>query len=350
MKIQLELDALQGGLDMITRLAPPTSGNITFHSDGKKVKLLSAADLSRCITTIPCTVDREGEFAIPLQALRDAVKGRKTLELVCKNAMLTVISGKYRAELATVDVLPMDDQEAEEGTEWKLAVEQSAWLKKALREVALKPTALLSSWMPVGVKLSDKSAFVACYDTQHMSWTTTKEVTGNFECVLPIDTFTNVIDLFHKTPFVIRQTRSRIEVKTKLSQVYLNTPTLDDLPGLSDVQAKIKEASKIDGATFKFDKEAILSFLDNARAVIGKERAEVVVDAAAKGISLSIRTDQGQVSAVIQGSGKGGFKIDYEYMQEGIGKASAEVAMTVVQGAFVSVKLPNSSIIIALNQ
>jgi len=350
MKIQLELDALQSSLELITRLAPPSSGNITFHSNGKRVRLISAADLSRCITVIPCTVDKEGEFAIPIQSLKDATKGRKTLELIYKNASLTVVSGKYKAELTTVDVLPLDEQEAEEGTEWKLDTTQSSWLRKALREVALKPTALLSSWMPVGVKLSDKSAFVACYDTQHMSWTTSKEVKGQFECVLPIETMTNVIDLFHKAPFTIRQTKSRIEVITKLSQVFLNTPTLDDMPGLPDVQAKIREASKIDGATFVFDKENMVNFLDNARAVIGKERAEVAVEGAGKGISVSIRTDQGQVSAALPGNGKGTFKIDYEYLYEGITKAQAEVTMTVVQGAFVALKLASSSIIIALNQ
>lgn len=352
MKIKLELDALQSCLEVISRLAPPTSGNITFTSAKGKVTLAASADLSRCLIVVPCEVDKEGEFAIPLQALKDAVKGRKTLELLYKNAVLNVMSGKYKAELTTVDVIPLDEYEAEEGTDWKLDTNQSAWLKKALREVALKPTALLMSWMPVGVKLTPKGAFVSCYDLQHMSWTSAKDVTGEFDCVLPLETLTNVIDLFHKTTFKIRHTRSRIEISTKLAKVYLNTPTMDDLPSLSDVQMKIKEASKVDGATFTFIKDSVMTFMDNARSVIGKERAELIVsaDKEAKGLTLAIRTGQGQVSASVKGSGKGSFKVDYEYFLEGLTKAGEEVSMNVVKDAFLGLKLANSSLIVALNQ
>lgn len=349
MKIEVELAPLQNALDIITKLAPPSSGNVTFTSNGKKVSLWAVADLSRATCVVPCSVDREGEFAIPLQALRDAIKGRDNLTLLFKNAVLTVTSGKYKAELSTVDVLPADPLDEEEATEWKLGEDQSAWLKKALRDVALKPTTLLSSWMPVGVKLTDKGAFVACYDTQHMSWAQSKEVKGNFECVLPLETMTNVIDIFHKIPFVIKQTRSRIEVKSKLFEVKLNTPTLEDLPSLADVQAKIREAAKIDSSTFQFNKAAFMTFLDNARAVIGKERAEVVI-AGGKGVNVSIRTGQGQVAAALAGQGKGEFKIDYEYLLECVSRAGDEVQLNVVQGAFASMKLPASSTIIALNQ
>ena len=349
MKIKLELDSLQASLDMVSRLAPPTSGNITFVSDGKKVKIISSADLSRCLTVVPCEVDKSGEFAIPLQALRDAVKGRAKLELIYKNSMLSVLSGKYRADLTTVDVVPLDDIDAEDGKELKLNTDQSGWLKKALRDVALKPTALFSSWMPVGIKLTEKSAFVCCFDTQHMSWTTSKEVTGDFECVLPLDTMTAVIDLFHKTPFIIRQTKTRVEIKTKYAQVYLNTPTLDDLPSLSDVQSKIKEASKMDSSTFKFNKDQFMVFMDNAKSVIGKERPEVSVTGG-KVVETSITTGQGTVTASIEGSGKGKFKIDYEFLLEGMSKINGEMTMNVVHEAFASMKLASSSIIIALNQ
>lgn len=350
MKIQLELDALNTCLEMITRLAPPTSGNVAFHSDGKKVKLVSSADLSRCTAILPCTVDKAGEFAIPLQALKDATKGRKELELVYKNATLTVVSGKYKAELSTVDVIPLDEHEPEEGTEIKISTDQSAWLKKALRDVSLKPTAMLSAWMPAGIKMGPKSSFVACYDTQHMSWVTSKEVTGDFECVLPIETLINVLDLFHKTPFVMRQTKTRVEIKTKLAHVFLNIPTMDDLPALPEVMSKVKEASKVTGATFTFAKEPLGVFMDNARAVMGKERAEIQVTAGAKGLTAAIKTGQGAVETSIKGSGKGSFKIDYEYLQEGLAKAGSEIEMNVVHEAFLSIKLSTSSIIIALNQ
>lgn len=349
MKIQLDLESLTTSLDIITRLAPPTSGNITFQSNGKKVKVLSVADLSRCTTLLACKVDKQGEFAIPLQALRDAVKGRKELELVYKNATLQVLSGKYHAELNTVDVIPPDEEETEDGEELKLDTQQSAWLKTALRNVNLKPTTLLSAWMPVGIKLTPKSAFVACYDSNHFSWVTSKEISGEFECVMPIETMMSVIDLFHKTSFTVKKTKSRIEIKNAIARVSLSIPSTDEILPLDDVQAKAKEASKIDGETFLFSKDQFMVFMDNARAVIGKERAEVEVTGG-KAISAAIKTGQGKIATTIKGQGKGTFKVDYEYLLEGLSKAGSEIELNVVADSFISMKLASSSIIIAVNQ
>lgn len=352
MKIELDLDALQANLDMVTKLAPPTSGNLTFVSKGNKLTLISSADVSRLHSVVPCSVEGEGEFAIPLQALRDAIKGRAKLSMTYKNAILSVQSGKYKADLATVDVIPLDDIDPEESTDWRLSVDQASWLKKALRDVSLKPTDLLSTWMPAGIKITDRMAFVACYDTQHMSWTTTKEVTGDFQCVMPLETAVNIMDVFGKAPFLIRQMRNRIEVKTKTTSVILNLPATDDLPSLDDVQGKIKEASKIVGKTFEFKKPSITAFLDNAKAVIGKERVELVVSSkrGEKGLIAAIRTDQGQVESSIPGKGEGTFKIDYSYFIEGLGKCDDHVVLNVVEDAFLSMKLKTNSVIIALNQ
>lgn len=350
MKISVELSSLQASLDIITRLAPPTSGNITVTSDGKKVQLTSSADTSRCITTVPCSVDRAGEYAVPLAALRDATKGRGELTLTYKNAVLNVNSGRYSASLVTVDVIPLDDYEAEEGQIWKLMPDQSAWLRKALRDVALKPTLILSSWMPVGIKLTPKGGFVTCYDMQHMGWVSDKTVAGDFECVLPLETMTNVIDLFHKTQFSIRHCSSRIEIKNKLTQVFLSIPSLEDLPSLADVQSKIKSASAEKGKTFVIPRESLTAFMENARAVMTKERAEIRIEGADKGIKVEIKTGQGNVNTQFKGEGKGSFKIDYEYLSEALTKTTDDLTLTAVDNAYVSAKFANMNMIIALNQ
>lgn len=350
MKIQVEQSSLQASLEVITRLAPPVSGNVTVKSNGKRVQLVSLAELSRCTVVMPCTVDKPGEFAVPLQMLKDASKGREQIEMHYKNSVLNLMSGKYKAELSTVDVVPLDDLEPEDGHETELGLDQSAWLKKALREIALKPTAILSSWMPVGVRLTDKSAFVCCYDLQHMSWVTAKEVTGDLECILPIETLTAIVDVFHKSPFTIKQTKTRIEVKTKHTKVYLNTPTVDDLPSVADVQGKARAASKIDGDTFSLDKAATVLFLDNARSILGKERSEIKIAAGKGSVDLTIQTGNGRVATTVKGGGKGEFKVDFEYFLEGIAKAGESLEFKVVQGAFLAIKQDGVSTIVALNQ
>jgi len=349
--IKVELTSLVDSLSVVTKTAPPTSGNITFSVAKGKLKLISVADLSRCFVIVPCEVQGEGEFALPLQAVNDAIKGRASLSMTYDKTMLTIKSGNYKAELATVDVIPLDEMEDEKDVqEWKVTIEQGNWLVKALRSVSLRPTALLSPWMPVGVKLDDKYAFVACYDTQRLSWVSSKEIKGNLEILLPIDTMQSLMDVFSKTNFVIAQGKANIKVKNKLYEVILSIPTADDLPTLKDVQGKIKEAMKVSASTFVTAKESIASFLDNAKAVIGKDRAEINVSGKGTSIEFLVKTGQGQVKNVIKGTGKGDFKIDYEYLQEVLTKADAEVVLNVVEEAFLSVKLASSTAIIALNQ
>lgn len=349
-KIQLELEALQAALEVVAKTAAPTSGNITFSSDGAKLTITSLADLSRCYVVVPATVEGKGEFAVPLQAVVDSTRNRKNLELLYSKSMLSVKSGAYKADLATVDVIALDPLDAEEGHTWKLTPEQAQWLRSGIRNVAMKPTALLSSWMPVGIKLTDKSAFIVCYDTQRMNWETSKEVTGDLEILMPLESMSSIVEVFHKSAFSIKQSKSHIEIRNKLIRVHMSIPTADDLPTLSDVQAKIKEASKIDASTFTLAKDSVLSFLDNARAVIGKERAEVQVSSREKGLELLVKTGQGQVKNALKGTGKGTFKIDQEYLQELVSKAPAELTLNVVENAFISMKLEKSSAIVALNQ
>jgi hypothetical protein len=350
MKISVELDALNAAFDTISKTAAPSSGNITFSSTKGKLTVSSQADLSRCMIIVPCSVDKDGEFAVPMQAVKDAVRGREKVSMVYANTVLSISAGTYKASLATVDVIPMDELHEEESKDWKLTAEQAGWLRKALKDVALKPTTLLSPWMPAGVRLTSTGAFVACFDTQHMAWVSSKEVTGDFECLLPTDTLQSVIEVFHASNFVISQGKSLIKIRNKLTTVVLNVPSTDELPTLKQVQEKIKEAQKEKADTFAFTKADLQSFLDNSRAVLSKERAELSVEATDKGIGLSIKTVQGEVKATIKGSGKKSFKIDLEYLQELTAKAPAELELKVVANAFVSSKLTSSSIIVALNQ
>ena len=349
MKIKIELDALQNALDIIGKTAPPTSGNMTFEATKGKLKITTVADLSRCQIVVPSEVEGEGEFAVSLQSVKDAVKGRTKLELLFQNSVLHVRSGAYKAELATVDVVPVDVLDPGETKEWAVSTEIATWLKSALRAVALRPTPILSSWMPVGIKVGPKSSFVACYDTQHMSWLSTAEVSGDFEVVLPLEIATSIIDVFHKQPFKLVVSNTSIQVRSKLINVVLSIPTMDDLPTLEQVRGKIKEAMKAKASTFKFAKADVLAFLDNAKAVVTKERVELAVTAG-KGLEFLVKSVQGQVKAQIKGVGKGGFKVDLSYLEEVVAKAGPELELNVVDSAFLSIKLEASTAIVALNQ
>lgn len=294
-------------------------------------------------------MSKDGEFAVPAQALRDAVKGRQKLEISFASDSLTIKSGAYKTTLVAVDVVPVDELEKTEAQTWKVTPEIADWISGSLKKVALKPMTLISPWMPVGIKVG-KTAFICCYDDTHMNWTTSKEVTGDFECLLPIDTMSALIDVFQKSAFRIERGDNHIRVRNKMVDAYMSVPDMRELPSVTDVMNRIREASKVTGKTFQISKTEVLSFMENARSIIGKERAELIVEGDGASVLLSMQTGQGQSKTKMKGKGKGKFAVDFEFLQELLLKAKEEVELNVVDGAYLSVKLAASMAILALNE
>src|SRR6478609_4274508 len=116
MNFKIEASAIQEALRVIGRLAPPDSGNVTLQSTGKKIYLHSSNETSRCSVNMPASVEgKAGVFAISMNALRDATKGRKELDIEYSKTMCKIKSGSYHAELATVDALEVESSEEEKG-------------------------------------------------------------------------------------------------------------------------------------------------------------------------------------------------------------------------------------------
>lgn len=353
-KIKTELDNVKRVIDVITKTAPPPSGNVTLQCSSKGILVTSVADLSRCQIIMAGELEGEGEFAIPLSSFKDATVGREQLTIEYSEGTMTVSSGRYRTALSTVDVIPADDVQVEgDATEWKLSAEQATWLKDALKKVVLKPTTLFSSWMPAGIHITSKGAFVACYDDQHLSWIRDKEVKGDFSCLLPIDVLQSVMDVFHATQFKLTQTKSFIQVTNKQVKLVLNTPASDDIRPVTEVLEKVKMAASAEGVKFTIAKAKIVEYLTNARSVVGKERAEIEIAPDKDGRALfSIKTVQGNSEAKIKFKGKlkSAFRVDHDYFHELVSKCGDEVEVSVVEGAFLSIPLKETTALVALNQ
>lgn len=358
MQAKIDTDILQEAIRVILRLSPPVSGNVTINSDGRSLWLHSAAELSRCSVLIPCTVTGKALFAIPTQSLADASKGHATLDMVYDKTMLTLKGGRYKASLTTVDALQIEENdtaEEEKGKKWKVTVDQLQWLKSAVSAVALKPTQNVTTFMPVSVKLTSKSAFVSCYDEQHMAFTSSKEITGDLELLLPIETLNNVLDAFSKVSCVMIVTASSLIVRNKLVSVVLALPEIENENTIRDpeqVRETAREAMKADGTGIELDKKALSGFLDNCRAVATKERPELMVATKQGKIRFEVKTTNGVVNTImpsgIQKSVR--FKIDFEFFDEAVRKCSDQVVFKLVDDSFLTFKTKNTNLLVALNQ
>lgn len=353
MQFKIEASAIQEALRVIGRLAPPDSGNVTVQSTGKKVFLHSASETASCSVNMPASVEgKAGTFAISLNSLRDATKGRKELEIEYAKTMCKIKSGSYKADLATVDALEIEAGEQEKREKTEITADQSAWLYSAVSTVALKPTALVSTFMPVAIKLTDKGAFVACYDTDHMAFLNSQEIKGDMEFKLPIDTMTAVLDAFKASAFTLELGQAGITAGNKLIKVSLALPQEEESAlTLEDVINTAKSAKKADGMALVVPKEELVAFLDNARAIATKERSEIKVKVEDGKMKVEVVTVQGSTKTSIKTKAKScEFAIDFEYLDEAVRKCKDEVNMKLVKDAFIAVNLPTSSVVLSLNQ
>lgn len=345
---------LQEALKVISRLAPPVSGNITIESDGKKLWLHSNAETSRCTINLPATVSgKKSSFAVAMIALSTATKGRKTLEIKYEKTLCKISGAGYKAELATHDSMDLDHGEDKIVSKSILSQEQAAWLKAALSVVVLKPTELISPYMPVSVRLTAKGAFVACYDANHMAFIQSKEITGDMEVRLPIDMMIAVVDIFHKSVFKLEVSESNLYVTNKLVKVVLSLPQKEDNElQLDEVMQAAKETSKSSGQSIEISKRDLLAFLDNARAVATKEKSEIHVGIGQGKIKMTVETSNGKAQALMKASStkKSQMLIDFDYVEEAVRKSGDSVLAKLVGDDFVAFRLKTGTVVVAQNQ
>lgn len=356
MQFLIENDAMQEALRIITRVAPPAdgAGNITIRSTGKKVFFNSSNDTNRCEINVPADVSgKEKVFAVSMNALRDATKGRGKLEITYEKTLCKIKSGNYKSELPTVDAMEIDEGEDKKGESLKIDAEQAKWLRSALSAVSLKPTQLISAYMPLSIKLTKKGAFVSCYDPNHMAFINSNEITGDLEVRVPLDMFSGVLDVFDKSGFSIALSSSTLYVANKLVKVAMALPEVDDNDlKLEEVIDAAKSTKAAKGVEVVIDKTEILKFMDNARAVATKERSEIKIQFGDSKMKLEVSTSNGLVKTVIKSNVKKSVDVlvDFEYFDEAIRKSGPQVDMKLVESEFMAFKLAKGTVVVSLNQ
>ena len=208
--------------------------------------------------------------------------------------------------------------------------------------------------MPLSIKLTSKGAFVSCYDNNHMAFTRDKETVGDLDVTLPLDTVTGILDVMNSASFTMKVSKAVLQIKNKLVDASLSLPASesDDVIAVSAVMDKAKEAVSAKGASVEVSKQDVLAFLDNAKSVATKERAELKIAGDTGKVSLEVVTTGGEAKATIKAKVDKKFKanIDLEYFQEAIGKGGENLVLKIVDSSFLLLEASNSYAVIALNQ
>jgi len=353
MQITTTTDSLQEAIRIVTRLAPPVSGNVAINSDGKKFIITSNSETSSCSVILPGEVEgKANTFAVGIQSIRDATKGRKELVISYDKTLCKIKSGNYRCDLPTVDAMQIEEDTDAKEKKIKVSSEQAVWLRQMVSTVGLKPTTLVAAFMPLSVKFTKKGAFIACYDINHMSFVHSKELVGDMEVSLPLDMFASVLDAF-KGEFKMELSRANLHVSSKTVKVVMALPQVEEnalqLQEVIDVVKGLKDSKSVD---LEVEKEAFTAFLDNARAVATKERSEVQMKIGEGKLSMAVVTANGAIRAAVKAtkSKKVECMIDFEFLDEAVRKSQNTVKMRVVEPDFVAFDLKVGTVIVSLNQ
>jgi hypothetical protein len=328
MKIEnLETALLNEAFRVALLLAPPSGGTLTFAAENGALTIHSSSDYNRCSILLPATLEGSALFALPVEALKDAVKATKTvtLEIPEGTSALTVKSAgtaKYRARLAVMDAL-IPDPVKFSGDEVAFTKEQLGWIKDALVSVSLKPQTLLSPYTPAIIRLTKDGGFAACAHFGHMSFTSSDTVTGDLDVTLPYDTIRSVLDAFDGDDCKISFSSSALRVQNDILDVILALPDLRDAATIEQALEIAEMAKETSGESVVLDYKEVKDFLARCKAIREKSKLELEFSAAKEATSIRAETTLGDVQIELAGSVKHPvkFKIDAETFEELLSKS-----------------------------
>ncbi len=352
MQATIDASIIGEAIRVALRLSPPITEAFILQAKKNRLHLISVGELSKCTILLPCEVEGTALFAVPTEALKDATAGRADVTLTYDKTMLKVKKGTYSTSLTTLDAIEPDPDEKIEGDHWKISADQLKWLKGAVTGVSLRATQNLTTFMPVSLKLGSKSAFVSCYDANHMAFTSSKEVTGKMSLTLPLDLLTAVLDTFTAVECEMTVSKSAVKVRNQIIDVVLSLPDVEDeVLAVEDVMEKAKEARTAEVKTTEVAKKEVVAFLINAKSVATRERSEIDVTVEPGAVVFQVKTTNGTSRIKLKAATKDQqtFKIDYEYFDEAVRRSADLVTFKIVEN-FAVFKTPACYSLIALNQ
>lgn len=345
---------LTESLRILQRLATSNDGIITVQNTDKGVFLHAYGDVSWAQVRLAGAHKDTGDFGISADTLKEAIKGHADLELTYKNSVLVVKSGAYTAKLSTTDSNMPELPNDKDGTLIKLDAQTVANLKSGVTAVQMKESSLLNQAIPLGIKLTEKGAFFACFDNQRMNFCQDKELKGDMEFTIPVSMFQTMLDTVGQGSFSIKMKGSTVEIKSSTVKANLGLPAEDpNSITLESVLEKARVLAKMKGSMVELPREKVLQFLANCRAVALKERSEVSVSVDSGKATLAVKTYAGAIQTKCKIDGPDcAFLVDYEFFCSLFeGQSEENVGILVEAGAFLLAKAKGGATrVVALNE
>lgn len=326
MEFKIDAASLLKCVDDVLRLASPATGNLTVTAKDKALTIASNGFNATASVAVPATPSKSAQFSVQATALRAAIDRKGEVSLTLADAMLTIRASRYSVAIPTFEVIEQSPFVLENSKKVKVSAEQSVWLTTAIRAVESKTNHTKLDWIPTGIKLTAKGAFVTCYEMTKMSWAVSKDITGDVDLVLPTDTLGAIMSVFGKDKFIIETTLGAVSIRNARMTYAASVPTTEGVIPLEVVYEKHKELAKTKLNSIVLLKDEVLQFMQNAKAVIQKTRGELVIKGDGKKATLSVTTQEGTAKATIKAVAdkEFNFTVDLELFAASASKAPGE--------------------------
>ena len=289
---------------------------------------------------IPCKVKEKSKhsgFAVDPASLLAAIANRKNIQLEIGGSTVKVVSNKYKAELVTTTaeaeaILPKDIREGSDTMKLPSALVE--FIRENLAHIELKPILETYSYMPVAVRVTEKGAFLACYDNWHMAFVTNKKVTGNLKFCLPVSSLNLLTKEFRGKSYKMIATESTLYAFNDSFELALTLPQQDTQNVIPPEEAfnLAMQIRKEKGINVLLAAEDILSISTNIDAVYKKgEHIDFEVDKTS--CKVTLKSTFGRVSSVVRCKSQTpvSFRAGFGFMRDVLTKISGnKVEMTIV--------------------
>lgn len=328
MKLIVDGTVMSKAVDDLLRLAAPASGAIVVQSLKGKLTLTSSSMTSMAKIVVPCKVEGDAQFGIAPGTLKSSCT-KAEVSMLLKNEVLTVASGKSTLTLPVQAVTEQSAFEVENPHKTNFTAEQAGELAALVSVVDGKQESA-TDWIPVGVNITAKGAFVASYTPVRLCWASSKAITGDSRIVLPIATVASALAVFGKDKFVLTTGNNAVKFTSPRAVFEAAAPSGEGAIPFDSVLSKAKEYKSAKLSQVTLAKSDIVDFLVSSKAVTQSSRAELSLHADKGKVKLRVSTTEGsaeaslkaQVSALVKA------KLDLDALQVCLSKITGDVQMS----------------------
>lgn len=328
--LTIESQILLSALASVQTLAP--SKAVAFLAIEGSLWLFSKSPEGNAAHLLPSSKMDDFFVVIDPEGLKSAVQGRDKVTLSLIDEVLNIRSDKFKADLSLIEGLTTEYSlpTLRDGARIKLSAEEAAWLTSSVNAVVVTPS--LPTGIPLGIKITPKGTFVACYDPYKASYTKSKILKGeDTTFTLPLPTIQAILSVFGKSSFNLRASESHIYASNSAVRFLAALPQVNKETEVDLAAVVERTRDTLTGEVITLNKNDLTRFVGSLRAIRSSEALSVGMDVEGSKVVLSVQTSKGKIREVLKNATPCSIKAAFNlvYFEDSIKKCKESLKISI---------------------